>query len=298
MKAILTRLRAPAALAACLVAFAAAGPPARAQGPAGTAAAASPYAVESLLDWERLALTLRIRLDLMAAGLRLPAGRLEAERMIDRDLPNLAKEAIFALAVDSRRDVADTVADGSLDVNDLLALSKSARRVEASLSRDMRSFEAVFEFSVLDISSLYIRHSAAIPLEEPLAWAPSRPYTGLVIYAKGELPVHGEKVRDRLKPCLFARIYDEDMNPILDRNVVDPSALRAGGELAYTSAPSGAVGSRAGDDPARIIAIGLFGENRTDIVISREDARRFLSRPENREALRQGRVLVVFDPSH
>jgi hypothetical protein len=244
----------------------------------------SPYKVETRLDWNRRILTVRVRLQVHTAGLRLPAGRLEAEKMLERDLPGLAKDALFALTVDSYRSIADTVADGTIDVNEFLRLSESARLREASFSRDLREFIALYEYPLLDIASVYIRQSYATRLEEPLDYMPSRAYSGLIIYAKGELPLHGENFAGRLQPCLFPRIFDESMALVLDRNSVAPEALR---EL-------GCVGYAAAIDESTIARV--FGVNRTDIVITREDALRLLSRSDNREMLSRGQVLVIIDP--
>jgi hypothetical protein len=254
----------------------------------------SPYRVASETIWERLVLSLRIELDLAAAGLRLPQGRLEAERMIERDLPSLAKDPVFALTVDSYRSVGQTVADGTIDVTELLGVARLARRAEAAFSKDMRLFIAVYEFPILGIASLYVRHSAAAPLPAALAFRASRPYSGVVIYAKGELPVHGEGVEAKLVPCLFPKVFDDEMEIVLDRNALSPEALSERGPVGYASSAEGSR-ERIGDDPLRIMAEAAFGTNRTDLVISRDDVSKILALPENRELVRQGRVLIVLD---
>ena len=83
-----------------------------ARGAAATAPAASdPYRVRTSIDWQRRVLVLEVALDLKGAGLRLPEGRLVAERMVGRDLPGLAKEPFFSIPVDSSRNVGDTIID-------------------------------------------------------------------------------------------------------------------------------------------------------------------------------------------
>jgi len=273
--------------------------PAAAQAP-GAAALAAPAAAagaalsaESRVDWEGRNLLVRVVLDLAKAGIRLPGGRLEAERLVERELPSLVKPALFALGVDSWRDVGATVADGELDINGLIGLAASARRESASFARDMRTFEARYAISLSDVARLYIRGQEAVPLPAPLGYTPSRAYTGIVIYAEGPLPVRGERVSESLRPCLFPRIYDEDMVPVLERRNVEPAALAAWGPAGYAEAVDAAAWERVGDDPLRVIARAVFGTNRTDIVLSREDAARILALPENRALVARGRVLVV-----
>jgi hypothetical protein len=116
-----------------------------------------------------------------------------------------------------------------------------------------------------------------------------------VIYAKGSLPVHGESVEDVARPCLFPRVYDSQMGLVLDRSVELPETLANGGVLGYASAIGVEAGERVGSDPMRVMALELFGNRRTDYIISRQDALRILSSPVDRELLRQGRVVVVLD---
>jgi len=259
-------------------------------------AGAPSYSSEASVDWSRRVLTVGIGLDVAAAGLRLPAGRLEAERMLERDLPALAQEALFGLPVDSYRDVETTVQDGTIDVNALLAIPRGASRASASFTKDMGTFRAVYEFRLSAIAALYARGDAvAARLAPPLSWRPSRAYTGIVIYAKGELPVHGEGVTGRAEPCLFPRIYDDTMKPFLDKGFVDGDVVVGEGPAGYADSLGIEASRRVGDDPLRVMAIELFGEGRTDYVISRDDALRALALPENRELIARGRVLIVID---
>ncbi|HET7838653.1 MAG TPA: hypothetical protein VFL04_02750, partial [Rectinemataceae bacterium] len=195
----------------------------------GLGAQASPYSVDARVSWETRLLQVKVRLDMQAAGIRLPAGRLEAERMIERDLPGLAKDPVFALRVDSRRSVADAVEDGSLEVTELLRIADAARRTEASFTKDMKAFSATYEIPLDAIGAMFVQHSTPAAFPAASAWAPSRPFTGIVIYAKGELPVHGEARSAQLAPCLFPRIFDESMELVLGPALVDPEVLRSRG---------------------------------------------------------------------
>ena len=55
------------------------------------------------------------------------------------------------------------------------------------------------------------------------------------------------------------------------------------------------IASRAGDSPLRVIASAIFGSNRTNAVISADDALKILGSPANRELARQGKVVFVID---
>jgi hypothetical protein len=265
----------------------------------GSSEARSVYAMKTRVDWKDRVLRLEISLDLAAAHLRLPEGRLEAERMIERDFAGLAKDAVFALQADSHRTIADTVADGSLEAERLVALSELGRIASSSLSKDTRRLVQLYELDLGSISSLFLTGSRSTPIRAPLDERPTRDYSGIVIYAKGLLPVHGETVRGKARPCLFPRVYDSEMGVVLDRSFVAPEVLAAlggaGGVLGYATGLGAPAESRVGGDPLRVMALELFGDGRTDYVITREDALRILSSPGNRELLRQGKVVVILD---
>jgi hypothetical protein len=111
--------------------------------------------------------------------------------------------------------------------------------------------------------------------------------------------VRGEEIDGKAAPCLFPRVYDSEMHLLLDRSVVAPEILArngpSGGVLGYASGLGVAAGARVGGDPMRVMATQLFGDARTDYVISREDALRILSSSGNRELLRQGKIVVILD---
>jgi len=292
-------------LASALLALAAALPCLAAPDDAGNQAAAGDrpiYSTRSSVDWKGRVLTVEVELDLAAAGLRLPEGRLAAERTVEHDIPALAKDAVFSLQVDSHRRVEDAVADGTIDPEALVALAGLFRVESASLSKDMRRFISTYSLQLDAVASLFLAGAEPPPIRAPLETLPTRDYTGIVIYAKGSLPVHGEDVEDEARPCLFPRVYDSDMDLLLDRSLVLPEVLSGsgnagaayGGVLGYASAIGVEAGERVGTDPMRIMAIGLFGDQRTDYIVSREDALRILSSAANRELLRRGKVVVVY----
>jgi hypothetical protein len=286
------RRRAALAVVLSLAAFATGG----AQDIAAPAAA---YTARSRVDWKARVLRVDVELDMIAVGLRMPEGRLAAERMMDRDIAGLAKDAVFALQADSHRTVEDAVADGSFEPERLVALADLARVERSSFSKDMRKFLATYSLSLDAVASLFLSGAEPSPMRAPLEERPTRDYTGIVIYAKGSLPVHGEGVDGKAAPCLFPKVYDSEMHLILDESVVVPEVLArsgpSGGVLGYASGLGVDAGERVGGDPMRVMAVELFGDDRTDYVISREDALRILGSPGNRELLRQGKVVVILD---
>jgi len=270
-------------------------------GPAGAvpppSAGSSPYMVTTSIDWRRRVLSIDVSLDFKKAGLSLPEGRLTAERMVARDLPGLAKDAFFSIPVDSEGTIGDSVLDGRLSIDSILRLTAGLRHVGDSFSQDILSFRSRWELPLGSAAALFVDWGKARSLPEPLGWTATKDYTGIVIYADGMLPVKGERgVYDNLRPGLFARILDEETNIVMDRWVVDPAALVDEGPLGYVTARSSGDEARVGDDPLLVRAAGLFGVNRTDIVIDDADAARILDSAANRALIAEGRIIVVIKP--
>jgi hypothetical protein len=259
-------------------------------------ATASPYLSELRLDWQEGTMTAVLEMDLAASGIRLPSGRSEAERAIARIAPDLVRESVLAIVLDSYRTVDDSLDDGSVDPEALRDFIESGRRLDTVMSSDMARIRASFQWNLAELASLYVRHSTPMALPEADRFVPTRAYSGIIVYVQGEYAVRGEHQPGRLAPSLFPRIYDDEMNPILSRNHVSPEALRDDGIAAFARGlDDPVIELRAGNDPLRIMAYQIFGTLRTDTIITRNDALKILGDPANRELIRTGRIVFVLD---
>jgi hypothetical protein len=98
------------------------------------------------------------------------------------------------------------------------------------------------------------------------------------------------------RPALFPRIWDEQMNLLLDKGMCAPESLARWGMVGYSQAVDDpAADLRVGNVPLRLAARGVFGDNDTDIVISMDGARQLLALPENIALLQTGRIVIVYD---
>ncbi len=246
------------------------------------------------LDWVTGTIRAYIALDIVSAGIRLPSGRAEAERVIARMAPELVKDTVLAVQVDSYRSVLDSVNDGSLEAAALNGFLESGARLKAVMSQDLRRLETEYRWELPALARLFARHSNPLPLPLATDYVPTRPYSGIVIYLEGELPVRGEHVQGSAQPCLLPSLYDDEMNLIMDRKRIGQAALMNGLPVAYAyRLDDPVIEARAGGDPLRIMASALFGSNRTDAVIPRSEALKILADPANRELVRQGRAVFV-----
>jgi hypothetical protein len=257
-----------------------------------------------LLLWDQSELLLEVRKAVDPAAPLTPATRFQAEQRIEEALAYLYMEAVQDVPVDSHDSVGDRLAaSGAL----FRALSERAAagssRQSAAFATDLHAVVVVFRFPLFGEQGLaapFVQHERAFPVPRLLGFAPARSFTGLVILARGEFPSHGKDLRERIRPALLPRLYDEDMNPVLSAEMCDPQALRKWGVAAYAysgeEAALEAFRDRIGDLPLRTMARGVFGRKATDILLSAEVTRQLLTRQRNRDLLREGRILIIIDP--
>jgi hypothetical protein len=278
----------PAARALALAAFLAlalASPP-------SLAGQERPYSIRGTVDWKARRVLAAVSLDARALDLNPPAGRARAEALIAWELPELLRGALLGLAIDSRDTLGDALASGAFPAETLGALSLSIAPERAVFSDDMATFSAEYAFPLEALAAPLVRHSRASEPVVLLGYRPTRPFTGILIFAEGELPVHGERSRAALRPSLFPRVWSEKMDVVVERNAVSPESIKRWGIVGYAE-DGEAAEARVGDDPMRIMAKAVFGKNRTDAVVSRDDALAILSEKANRALIAAGRIVFV-----
>jgi hypothetical protein len=254
--------------------------------------------VDGRVDWPRGALSLEVSLPLDPGIPSLQRAKGAAETDLEARLPDLMARAVSGVTVDSTHTLGQLMtADPALyaAVNGLAA---EARRTELFLSRDQSRLVARYLVPFFGERGLVLPllPARADPISRRLGEAATRPYTGLVIYAAGGLPVAGARGAAAVRPALFPRIWDETMSLVLDRSRCSPDSLARWGVAGYArSAEDPAVFARAGALPLRCVARGVFGDNATDVVIAASAARQLLAIPENIALLREGRVCIITD---
>jgi len=260
------------------------------------------FTTSASIDWQRGELSAQTSFNIAQAGLRLPAGRLLGEDILQRAWPRLSRPHLLSLRVDSNSTIRSLIERGELSLQDVDTISRRARKTPPSLSADMANMIGRYTVYVEEISSLLIRHRHTFEPVRPVVPVPTVDYTGIIIIADRELPVWGRHAASLVEPSLFPKIWDTNMNLIYERGMVDPDRILmvryAAAESIFRPTPSGLDGELAalvGPRPARIFARGVFGIYPTDPVIDHNDALRILSSDHNRRLLREGRVVIVLD---
>jgi hypothetical protein len=259
--------------------------------------------ISGSVEWDALRINAMVSADLAQSGIKLPAGRTQGESLLYSSYLNLIQPCLLGLQADSSSTIAEI-----LSLTQVEAIADGANFTAPSLSPDLKNITASVSISISNISAALLRHNRPSPVSRTLNPVSTARYTGIIIIALDELPVHGMKKTAMPIPCLFPKIWDSEMNLIYERNMLEPQAQARGVTMVryfaakniFQNTPSGLsseLQQTVGDRPLRIFASGVFGINPTDLIIERSDALLIISSEENRRLLSQGKVVFILDES-
>ena len=248
----------------------------------------------SKIDWRKGTFTSNVTMDIVKAGIPMPSGKNAAVNKVKMELPVLIKDPLLSIYVDDTRTLSDMVLDGSLTLEELTRIIDNAKETPAYFKNGGDRLLTEHTIRLEDIGSLFVKHKSPYTQQKPIARIASRAYTGIVIDARGMLPVHGEFVESLVDPCLFPKVYDSNMTLVYERNMVDPKiASKQGINSYFTDIHDKDFSNRVGDDPLWITASQVFGVYRCDPVISSEDYLRIATVPENLKLLQEGKIVIL-----
>lgn len=251
---------------------------------------------QSIVDWTKPAFFSTAELDISESNIVLPSGRGAAKTILESKIPLLIKDPLLSLPVDSSLKLGDTVLQDTLSLEEITNIIQDGKQSASVYSNEKDSIIINHTIKLNDISSKLVKHSFPYKPNSPIEKTATRKYTGIIIDARGVLPVQGEFVTSTGNPCLFPKVWNEEMELIYEKNIEDSKVAKELGIVNYHwSSDENLYRNRIGNDPLRITAKKIFGINRTDPVISKKDALKILSLDENRELLKQGRVIILLD---
>lgn len=250
----------------------------------------------SKVDWTNKKFTSRISMDIEKAGITLPEGRISAESLIKIKTPSLLKDPVLSLFVDSASLLGDMVLSDVITLEQVTNIVEQARQTPALFSADGKACNATNTIDMENIGRLLVKHKYPYTPEEPIEIVTSRSYTGIIIDARGALPVHGEYVSSEVYPAFFPTLWDEEMNIIYEKNIADKNVVQNQGLVCYNWQDNFELyEDRIGTDPLYIKASKVYGRNRTDPIIRRKDSLKIITVEENRKLLREGKIVILLD---
>ncbi|GMO57219.1 MAG: OmpA family protein [Treponemataceae bacterium] len=251
---------------------------------------------ESRIDWIESIFMSRITLDIHKAGIYLPAGKSAAINKVKMKIPILVKDPLLSLNLDSRFRLGDMILQGSYSLEDIARIMDAGQRSAGVFMNDGKEMIVDHRVRISSLANPLIKHRSAYIPEALIETTASRAYSGIIIDARGSLPVHGEFDSAKAEPCFFPVIRDDQMNTVYERNMVSPENAMKSGIVHYDySDDESRYADRVGRDPLHIKARKIYGLNRTDPVITHTDMLKIFSVPENRALLKAGKVVILLN---
>ena len=250
----------------------------------------------SSINWVTRDFTTELAMDTEASGLNMPSGKKTASRQIKSKMPPLIQGPLLSLFHDSEKNLSDMVIDEQITLDQIYHFIMGGYKTPDVFSQDLKYLQTKNTVNTNNLTKQLIRHNYSYNPEKPIEIVASRAYSGIIIDARGALPVHGEYVKSETFACFFPRVWDEEMETVYERNIVNPQIIKEKDMVAYHySDDTTLYEDRIGGDPLYIKAIQVFGRNRTDPVIKHKDALKIFTIPENVELLKQGKVVILLD---
>lgn len=250
----------------------------------------------SFVNWTKNTFASDVSLDVEKAGIPMPSGKSTSVRKIEMDLPILVKDPLLSLYVDNSRTLNDLVLDGSLTLENITRIIDNSKKTPSVFASGGSSLLTKHTIDLHHISSTFVKHSKPYTKPQPIERISSRAYSGIIIDARGSVAVQGEFSESRVYPCLFPKVWNEDMDLLYEKNMVLPEIAKAEGIVHYSCDELiEAYSDRVGKDPLWITAKKVYGINRCDPVISRDDYLRIASVKDNLDLLRKGKVVILLD---
>ena len=227
-----------------------------------------------------------------------PKVRYDTEQYVKQNISDIFINAVKEIPVNSHENIQDRISDDSSLLDTLLDLALQGRKENSYFSRDFHGINIEYSYPLFGdngIISTFINHKRVLPVKRIMGYAPSNKFTGIVIYLKGVFNVYGKSDITTINASFFPKIYDPDMNVIIEDKMCYPESLKKWGMVTFTrESDLEKYEDRIGIYPLRIMAREIFGVNNTDILISSLNAFRILTIKENRELMRLGKILIIY----
>lgn len=250
----------------------------------------------SKINWVTKKFISNVNLNVDKANIQMPSGKLTAINRISERVPDLIKDPLLTINVDSNNKLCDLVTQKELTYNKLKTIISSSNATIGYFKKDSSDFTTNHKLELSKIISTMVHHSSTYKLKKPVNYISTKEYTGIIIDARGQIPVHGEFINDEVEPCFFPKIYSDDMELIYEKNMVDASKIKERGICHYDySDDEKNYSNIIGNQPLRILAQKTFGRNRSDLIIKEEDALKIISLSENLELLKNGKVVILLN---
>lgn len=251
---------------------------------------------KSSINWITREFKTNLALDVKKSNLQMPSGKKTASNQIKAKMPPLIQAPLLSLFSDSNNNLSDMVIADYITLDQVHHFIMNGYKTPDVFSKDLVSLNTTNTLQVNEIGEILLRHNVAYTPDKPIEYVASRPYSGIIIDARGAYPIHGEYIDSEVYPCFFPKIWDEKMEEVYEKNLVNPQIISEKGLVGYHySDDTSFYEDRVGTDPLYIRATQVYGRNRTDPIIKHKDALKILTVPENEKLMQEGKVVILLD---
>ena len=237
------------------------------------------------VDWTKAQLQIEESIDLDGGDGDILEKERKAKQILQKSIYTLISRYSEKIRFDR-----DYVLGEYLDANpksrELFTLYLEKRKIQPILKRDQMKLYAVYTIPLRGADSFVadlVTEQDPLPIPD-FPEIPNPPqYTGLIIDVS-----HLE-----FQPSLLPRITTERGEDIYAYYFQDFQYLQKFGVVEYQTKEKTNTSKRIGKQPYRVMATSVSGKNGTDVVITSEEANRFLGNPKNQEILKKGKILIL-----
>jgi len=248
------------------------------------------------IDWENQLLEINVSTLINDTRKPLPSIKFSIETDLKQKLPYIILNGIETITIDSRTSGEDYIRMHPDVIASIFDLSPHLIKVHSIFSNNLKVLNIKYSLEIYPfISKLFIAHTRTSKLSPILDFIPSADFTGIVIYVDKKLPMFGKQNLGSFNPSLFPRIYDEKLNLVMNDLMVDPDSIKTSGTVGYQTLSDPLDLERIGLNPLEVKARGIFGINNTDLLISERDAVKILSRQNNLDLIKHGKILIIYN---
>lgn len=251
---------------------------------------------KSHINWVTRDFTSDLSYDCNSAKLSMPSGKKAASSKIKVKMSQLIQPSLLSLFEDSKYTLSDMIVMQQLSLDQVYHFIMNGYKTPDVFSKDLSSLDSTNTLNINNIGKELVHNYFNYSPEKPIDMIPSRSYSGIIIDARGAKPVHGEYVSEEVYPCFFPTIWDDQMNIVYEKGIVEPEIVKKSGLTGFHYSDNiEDYQDRVGIDPLYIRAREVYGRNRTDPIISRKDALKILADRENIKLLQTGKVVILLD---
>ena len=145
----------------------------------------------SSINWITREFKTEFTLDAQKAQINMPSGKKTASARIKSKINQLTQPALLSLYENSQKKLSDSVIDDELKLPDVYDFIQSGYKTPDVFSQDLKKLQTTNSLNILDLNDFLIRHKNEYTPQKPIDYTPSRKFTGIIIDARGNLPVHG-----------------------------------------------------------------------------------------------------------